>query len=212
MSDLEYPRNMQEFIDQGWEKNIFYRISVFNLKDTLNNPEDLKQEILLSLLKTKYLERYDEDKGAFKGYLYAFVDNFLRKKYNKEHTRHGKYIVTAASLSTLPPDDGTDFDGSEMYADMMESNDAECDDHVAMSLLIQDIRRELSENFHASSSNVYNGVTYDRDPVTVFNLMLNGATVMDVANVLQVSRQFVYHLLKSIRTSQAYQIYLDAME
>ena len=211
MPDAQYPRNMQEFIDQGWENNIFYRISVFKLKDSLNNPEDLKQEILLSLLKTGYLDRYDESKGSFKGYLYAFVDNFLRKKYNKEHTRHGKYIVTAASLSTLPPEEGSDFDGTEMFVDMMPASDEDCDGAVAMSILIQDIRRELAENFKASSSYEYNGVIYDRDPLTVFNLMLNGATVMDVANVLHVSRQFVYHLLKSIRTSEAYRIYAEAM-
>ena len=209
MQDCLFPTNMQEFLDQGWEKNIYYRISVFNLKDTLNNPEDLCQEIMLSLLKTKYLDRYDPEKGPFKAYLYGFVDNFLKKKYNKEHTRHGKYIVSAASLSTLPPDDA-EFDGTEIFADLIPSDD-DCEMSVVMQALIDDIREELGKNFSASSSNVYKGKVYQRDPLTVFNLMLNGASVMDVANILDVSRQFVYYLLKNIRTSEAYNIYSEVM-
>ena len=205
-----WPRTMQEFIDQGWERNIYYRISAFTLKDTLNNPEDLKQDILLSLIKTGYLDRYDVNKGTFKTYLYGFVDNFLKKKYNKEHTRHGKYIVSAASLSTLPPSDTSEFDGTEMFVDLMSSDD-DCESSAVMQILIDSIREELKENFHSSSYNVYNGVVYQRDPLTVFNLMLEGATVMDVAMILDVSRQFVYYLLKNIRTSKAYQIYKESL-
>ena len=204
-----YPKTMQEFLDQGWLKHIHYRISAFTLKDSLNNPEDLSQEILLSLMKTNYLDRYDPEKGAFKAYLYGFVDNFLKKKYNKEHTRHGKFIVAAASLSQSPTDDAT-FDGTEVYADLLPSDD-DCETSVMYRALIDAIRKELSENFTASSSNVYNGKVYQRDPVTVFDLMLNGATVMDEATTLDVSRQFVYYLLKIIRTSNAYNIYSEAL-
>lgn len=204
-----YPKNMQEFIDQGWEKFIQYRISAFTLKDSLNNPEDLGQEILLSLLKTKYLDRFDPERGSFKAYLYGFVDNFLKKKYNKEHTRYGRYIVAAASLSQTPSDEAV-FDGTEVYVDLLPSED-DCETSVVIRSLIDDIRNELAQNFKASSSNVYQGKVYRRDPVTVFNLMIKGATVMDVAITLNVSRQFVYYLLKSIRTSQAYKIYLEAI-
>ena len=209
MEEKNYPTNMQEFVDQGWEKFIQYRIAAFQLKDTLNNPEDLGQEILLSLLKTKYLDRYDSSRGAFKAYLFGFVDNFLKKKYNKEHTRYGKFIVSAASLSQSPSDDAT-FDGTEVYADLLPSED-DCEENVVMKSLIDDIRRELIEAYPASSANVYMGKVYQRDPVTVFNLMIDGATVMDVANTLNVSRQFVYYLLKNIRSSRAYQIYAEAL-
>lgn len=204
-----FPKNMQEFIDQGWDRFIQYRIAAFTLKDTLNNPEDLGQEILLSLLKTRYLDRYDPSRGAFKAYLFGFVDNFLKKKYNKEHTRYGKYIVSAASLSQTPSDDAT-FDGTEVYADLLPSED-DCEESVVIKTLIDDIRRELSEAYPASSANVFRGKVYQRDPVTVFNLMIDGASVMDVAMVLNVSRQFVYYLLKNIRASRAYQIYVEAL-
>lgn len=205
----EYPRNMQEFIDQGWDKYIKYRIAAFTLNDTLNNPEDLEQEILLSLLKTNYLERFDPERGTFKAYLFGFVNNFLKKKYNREHTRYGKYIVSAASLSQAPTEDAS-FDGSEVFADLLPSDDA-CEDSAMVSVLIDDIRRELASSFTASSANVFEGKVYQRDPVTVFNLMISGATVMDVANILNVSRQFVYYLLKNIRSSRAYQIYQEAL-
>ena len=205
----DYPRNMQEFIDQGWEKFIQYRIAAFTLKDTLNNPEDLSQEILLSLLKTQYLDRYVPERGAFKAYLFSFVDNFLKKKYNKEHTRYGRYIVSAASLSQTPAEDAP-FDGTEVYADLLPSTE-DCETSVMLRVLISAIRKELSESFTASSANVYNGKVYLRDPVTVFNLMIKGATVMDVATTLNVSRQFVYYLLKNIRSSKAYQLYAEAL-
>jgi len=204
-----YPRNMQEFIDQGWEKFIQYRIAAFTLKDTLNNPEDLGQEILLSLLKTQYLDRYVPERGAFKAYLFSFVDNFLKKKYNKEHTRYGRHIVAAASLSQTPTEESS-FDGTEVYADLLPS-DEDCETSVMITVLIEAIRKELAETFSASSANVYNGKVYQRDPVTVFNLMIKGASVMDVATTLNVSRQFVYYLLKNIRSSKAYQLYAEAL-
>jgi len=204
-----YPTNMQEFIDQGWDKFIQYRIAAFTLKDTLNNPEDLGQEIILSLLKTRYLDRYDPSRGSFKAYLFGFVNNFLKKKYNKEHTRYGRYIVNAASLSQTPTEDAT-FDGTEVYADLLPSCDC-CEDFVMLQALIDNIRRELTETFSPSSANVYQGKVYQRDPVTVFNLMIDGASVKDVATTLNVSRQFVYYLLKNIRTSKAYQVYQEAL-
>ena len=204
-----YPRNIQEFVDQGWDKFIQYRIAAFTLKDTLNNPEDLGQEILLSLLKTNYLDRYDPSRGAFKAYLFGFVDNFLKKKYNKEHTRYGRYIVSAASLSQSPSEDST-FDGTEVYADLLPSCEC-CEDRVMLQALIDTIRAELQDAFPPSSANVYQGKVYQRDPVTVFNLMIDGASVMDVATTLNVSRQFVYYLLKNIRTSKAYQVYAEAL-
>lgn len=204
-----YPKNLQEFIDQGWDKFIQYRISAFTLKDTLNNPEDLCQEILLSLIKTQYLDKYIPEKGAFKAYLFSFVDNFLKKKYNKEHTRHGRHIVSAASLSQVPSDEAV-FDGTEVYADLLPSAD-DSETSVMLRVLIDTIREELAESFTASSANVYKGKVYQRDPVTVFNLMITGATVMDVATTLNVSRQFVYYLLKNIRSSKAYQLYSEAL-
>lgn len=209
LSKQVYPKNLQEFIDQGWEKFIQYRIASFTLKDTLNNPEDLGQEILLSLLKTNYLDRYVPERGAFKAYLFSFVDNFLKKKYNKEHTRYGRHIVAAASLSQSPSDEAV-FDGTEVFADLLPSDD-DCETSVMLQVLIESIRKELAASFTASSANVYNGKVYLRDPVTVFNLMIKGASVMDVAMTLNVSRQFVYYLLKNIRTSKAYQIYSEVL-
>jgi hypothetical protein len=137
------------------------------------------------------------------------VDNFLKKKYNKEHTRYGRHIVAAASLSQTPTEESS-FDGTEVYADLLPS-DEDCETSVMITVLIEAIRKELAETFSASSANVYNGKVYQRDPVTVFNLMINGASVMDVATTLNVSRQFVYYLLKNIRSSKAYQLYAEAL-
>lgn len=203
-----YPKNMEEFIEQGWEQNIKYRIRAFNLKDSLNNPEDLLQDVLLSLMQTHYIDRYSPDKGSFKTYLYGFVDNLLKKRYNKENTRHGKFIVTAASLVLSSPESDAEFNGREVYAELIDSGVDE-ERGVIIRSIIEDIRKELKEKYKANSSHVYKGVKYDRDPLTVFNLLMKGLQVNEVAEVLGVSRQFIYHLVKQIRSTEGYKDYLE---
>lgn len=202
--EKQYPRNMQEFMDQGWDLNIKFRIGVFNLKDSLNNPEDLLQDILLALLQTNYISRYSQDKGSFKTYLYGFVDNFLKKKYNKENTRHGKFIVNAASLTVSSPESDSDFDGTEVFAELLDAG-IDIEKEIKIKAGVEEIRKELAECYDAKSTWVYKGVEYNRDPLTVFDLMMQGATVMDVSEILNVSRQFVYHLLKKIRSAKSFQ-------
>lgn len=198
----EYPKDIQEFMDQGWTKEIYYRIRVFNLKDALNNPEDLVQDILVSLMQTKYIDRYTVDKGSFSTYIYGFIDNFLRKKYNKEHTRHGKFIVSAASLVTGSPEAESEFDGREVYSDLIDSG-IDIQREILIKEVIEEIRKELAENFEANSSYENNGVVYQRDPLTVFNLLMEGKVAKDIADILGVSCQFIYHLVSKIKKCKA---------
>lgn len=206
--EKQYPKNMQEFIDQGWEQNVKFRIRAFNLKDSLNNPEDLLQDVYLALLTTHYLDRYSPDKGSFKTYLYGFVDNLLKKRFNKENTRHGKFIVSAASLVLSSPESDAEFNGREVFAELLDSGVDE-ERGVIVRSIIEDIKKELKEKYTANSEYEYNGKVYQRDPLTVFELLMQGLNVMDVAEILGVSRQFVYHLVKRIRETDAYKQFSD---
>lgn len=192
------PHNIDEFIEFGWTDLIRYRIRAFRLNDILNREEDLVQDILISLMDTHYIDRYDNTR-PFSTYVYGFIDNFLKKKYNKENTKNGKNIVNRATLEGSPKDDETQFDGHTVYLDLFKT-DTLTEDTMEHMELIDAIRKDL-EAFPATSSTVYNGVVYNRDPLTVFNLVLEDYSVIDIARMLDTSRQFVYHLLKKIRTS-----------
>lgn len=204
----QYPKNIDEFLEQGWDKTLMFRIRAFNLKDFCNSPEDLVQDILLSLINTHYLERFSPDKGSFKTYLFGYVDNFLKKRYNKENTRTGRLLNSAASLSLSAPESDAEFNGREVFAELIDSG---VDDEraVMVHLVIEDIRKELKENYAANSSFDYKGHIYERDPLTVFDLMMAGASVMEVAEALGVSRQFIYHLLRKIRQCEAAKEFFD---
>lgn len=207
----EYPKDIKEFVTQGWEQNIRFRIRAFNLKDSLNNPEDLVQDVLLALMETHYLDRYSPDKGSFKTYLYGFVDNLLKKRFNKENTRHGKFIVSAASLVIAAPESDAEFNGREVFAELL---DAGIDDArtVEIHAAIAEIRKELKDNYVANSSFTYNGVEYQRDPLTVFDLLMEDYSVKEVSTMLDVSRQFIYHLMKKIRETEAFKDLMDVQD
>ena len=206
----EFPKDMQEFIDQGWTRNILFRIRAFNLRDSLNNPEDLMQDILLALMETDYIVRYSKDKGSFKTYLYGFVDNYLKKKFNKENTRHGKFIVSAASLISGGPESDAEFDGSEVYTELLDSGEDEAR-AVLTKVTIEEIREQL-KGLPANSEyfNPEDNILYKRDPLTVFDLLMQDLSVKEVAQKLNVSKQFIYHLMKRIRQVEAFRNYIDS--
>jgi RNA polymerase sigma factor (sigma-70 family) len=203
-----YPKNIEEFFEMGFTQNIRFRINAFNLKDALNNPEDLVSDVILALMETKYLDRYSPEKGSFKTYLYGFVDNLLKKRYNKENTRHGKFIVSAASLSTAPPESDAEFNGREVYAELLDTGIDESK-QVEVRCIIEAIKEELRAEHKANSSYVHQGITYERDPATVFELMLKDMDTKEIAETLGVSTQFVYHLLKKVRSAPSYRDYMN---
>ena len=168
----------------------------------MNNPEDLVQDILVALMQTDYISRYSLEKGPFTTYIYGFTDNFLKKRFNKENTRHGKFIVSAASLVLASPESDAEFNGKEVYAELLDSGQ-DLQREVVIHNVVEEIRRELRENYSANSSNEYNGVLYERDPLTVFNLLMEDKSVKDVSEILGVSRQFVYHLISKIKECEA---------
>lgn len=190
------PKNIEDFIQNGWDKQILFRIRTFSLKDILNNEEELVQDIVLALLETDYLTRYNPER-PFTTYLYGFVDNFLKKRYNKENTVNGKKIVNYAGIEMTPPEGDPEFNGSKVYLDLLFADSSE-DADFDMKLLLEEIREELKK-YKANSSAIFNGIELQRDALTVFNLIMEDFSVIDIARMLDTSRQYIYHLIKKIR-------------
>lgn len=196
----KYALTVQDFLDKGFDSLIDYRISCFNLKDQINSPEDLKQDILLHLFQTDYLARYNPETGRFRSYVYSIVDNFLKKRYNKENTRHGKFIVSAAGLDTSPRDDNDVFDGRVVYADLLQ--DDNLDQNFEFSVYLDNIREELKEAFTANSSfEDESGRIFERSPLTVFNLLIEDNSITSIASILGISKQYAFYLRSLVKNN-----------
>ena len=201
----EEPKTFDEFIEQDWGTKILRRIKRFDLRDCLNDPEELLQDIYVQLLKTDYIRRYDKTKNrSFEVYIYTFVDNFLKGKYKREHTKNGIGIVNKASLEYSMPENKDSFEKGVVYLENLNLFTTSDIEKVELESLFDRVREELSV-YTASSSNVYEGVVFNRDPLTVFNLILSDHSVAEIATFFSTSSQFVYNLIKKIRESKSLQ-------
>lgn len=200
----EVPKNIAEFIERGWDKKIFYRVSKHKLRDTLNDPEEMVQDIMLSLISTDYLARYSPEKRSFEVYIYIFVDNFIKKRLTKENTRNGRGIVSRASLENALPGNAADISSGVVYLETLKfavtGDDTET---VLFDEFLSEVREELIEKYKASSSVVYEGRELKRDPSTVLELVLEDNTVTEIAAMFNTSKQFIYNNLKKIRDTEA---------
>lgn len=191
---LPSPKNMQEFMDFGWDKHIILRIKAFSLADPLNKEDELLQDVLLALIETNYIERFDEAKGSFITYLYGFVDNLLKKKFNKENTRYGRFIVNRASFEISPGTD-VELDRSKVYLDMLVDPKYESSSSPAdTELLIESIREILTKNRETALVPGKKG-----DSLTVFEYLLQDYSILEISKKMGTSRQFVYWLCKRMR-------------
>lgn len=197
---LPAPHNIQEFVDIGWVQHIRLRIRTFNLRDCLNREEDLVNDILISLMETKYLDRYDENKGSFVTFLYGYIDNFLRKRYNKEHTRYGQFIVNRASLE-ISSSNESDLDFTKCYLDLLLDKKSLDQDFglskAETSVYIQNMRDCLQKRRDLLEKQGLVGKKGDF--LTVFDLLLQGKDTLEIATIMGTSRQFVYYLSKRMR-------------
>lgn len=178
----QYPTSVEAFMQSKWEGKVKSMIGTFNL---LDDKEDLFQDIVTAMLEKNYLERWDESKGAYSTWLYMFVRNFLRKRFNHDFCQTGKKLAGAIRLDKNI--DETPL--SQLFA--VEERD---------NLFIKELLAKFAtEKFAANSTNQKDGVEYNRDVLTVCKLMLAGDSVKEVATKFGTSVQFIYTLLKRAR-------------
>jgi len=188
MEQETFPTTVEELVKSKWPNLMRYTIAKYATGEEV---EDTMQDILTTLHERKYLERWDQSKGASWYYwLFKLIHNTCKGKYNRRHSKAGRRIQGTMSL---------DVDLKDGYGlvDILPGTSVSPD----FLLRFQEAVDILSgEEFGASSSNVYDGVRYDRDPKTIFLLMVvEGLTPKDVKERLDTSSQFVYMKLKIIR-------------
>ena len=210
-AQTSYPRTVEEMLEQGWYDKILSKVKKYNLNDILNTPEEIVQDIFMDLLKSRYLERYDPEKRNFEVYIYVFVTNSVKKRGIREGSKNGRNIVNHNSLEYTQDEDGASVTGVTFLdrIDTLVTEDQYSD--IVIQDLIERTRASL-QAFKASSSFIYEGVEYQRDPLTVFNLLLEEKSVPEIAEILGTSKQFIYNLLQRIRSTKEMQEFHMEME
>lgn len=190
------PHNVEELIQYGWVDLMRLKVKSWTLNDVNNSIEDIIQDMLVQMISNGFLEKYDPEQRAFEVYLIIFIRNFMTKRFKKENlSRNGHKIIFAKSVEMNMPENKEDMNGDVEYLERMED---ESSNFESYTVLVQSIRDELKQ-FKANSSVVHNGVEYQRDPLTVFELLKDGLSVKEIAELFETSSQFIYLLIKKIR-------------
>jgi RNA polymerase sigma factor (sigma-70 family) len=213
MDSCNFPRTVEEMLEAGWYNKLLKKVSKANLKDILNTPEELVQDIFLQIMRSDYLSRYDPEYRPFDVYIYAVADNLIRKRGAREGTNGGKKIVNHITIRDALAEDGAP-EPNTLYLDTLDMPDCQEDaaDKMYMDDLIESTRKSLQE-FKTRSKVEYDGELLKKDPATVFEYILAGKSVSDIAEIMQVSKQYIYVLIHRIRTVDAMQeFYQNAME
>lgn len=206
-----YPRTVQEMLDQGWYEKILKKVRKYNLNDILNTPEEIVQDVFTQILQSRYLERYDPNGRPFEVYIYTLAINLVKKRGIREGSTNGRLIVNSNTLE-YSQEDNSQPQAGVTYLDRIEQE--ELDDpfmDIEMQDLIESTKRSLAE-FKASSTIVKEGVEIQRDPATVFTLLLEGKSVPEIAEIFETSKQFIYILLGKIRETPEMQEFHDRMQ
>ena len=205
MDSCSFPRTVDEMLEAGWYDKILKKVKKYTLNDILNTPEELVQDVFLQIIKSDYLSRYDPEYRPFEVYIYTLVENLIKKRGIREGTKGGRKIVNHLSLESTSPDDG-ELEAGVVYLDMLDIPDSQGStlNNLYLEELIRDTAESLKE-FKAHSSVDFEGMTVDRDPLTVFKLILAGKSVNEIADMMHTSKQFIYFLLNKIRGTAAMQ-------
>ena len=193
-----YPRTVEEMLEQGWYEKILAKVKKAQLNDILNSPEEITQDIFVQIIQSDYLSRFNPELRSFEVYIYTMVINSIKKRGMREGSTNGRNIVNHNSLEFSQDDEGQQTLGVT-YLDRIEQY--EIDDplrEIEMADLLEKTRSSLRQ-FKASSSVIYEGVEIQRDAETVFNFILEGKTVPEIAEIFKTSKQFIYILLNKIR-------------
>lgn len=191
------PATIEELIKYGWDGLMRKKIASYKLYDINSSVDDIMQDMYVQMLRTDFLGKYDPNGRAFEVYLVVFIRNFMNKLYKRENTsKHGKDILFAKGIdNTAAEDNEGNMDTAVISMEHMQDDSANFESFL---LLVESLREELKQ-FKANSSVEYNGVTLDRDPATVFELIKDGYAPKDIAEMFETSDAFIYLLLKKIR-------------
>lgn len=169
------PKNMEEFISQGWDKKIKYRLSKLTLPPQ-TNIEQLVQEILVALIETDYIIRYNEAARSFEVYIYIFVENFIKKLALRQGLNSKGYgIVDRKNFEGLMKDEDN-FEGV-IYLAALGMADLYATEKEAYNELIEEIKKEL-ESLKGTSKET------PKDPLVALQLLQEDKLVTMLADIV----------------------------
>jgi RNA polymerase sigma-70 factor (ECF subfamily) len=133
--------------------------------------EDVRQMVLLNLSQALPGFEYDPDRGGFRGYLGRTVRNAIARFLERHEPRELR---------------------------LMEGGDADCCAAVAADELDERWEQEWTR-YHACRAMQRLRLTFDRQSLDVFERLLAGATVADLASELSISQEAVRKIKQRVR-------------
>lgn len=187
-TSTKYPETVEEFMLSKWFPKIGTIIRSFHLNEP---PEDTIQDVLCSMVQKNYVARWDPALGgSFANWIYTFVINMCRQKYNRSNSRGGRRIERALSIEQ------TFDEESQPLGDMLPGPPVSPE----FSIKIDEVRRVLRQpEFKHHSVHECGGIIYTRCPATIFDLILAGLSQTDIAERLGTSKTYIYSQMKRIR-------------
>jgi len=222
------PRTVEDLVqDSVWMGKIHTAVSRYQISEAV---EDVVADVLCQMLGRKkhgknYIERWEPSLGSYSNWIYTFVNNVARKKYNREHSNTGVALRFAATIVETPEEDKVGKgEIPESWLPVIRESASE------FNVFAEQILKQLSKT-SAYSWIVYtktgyeihnrNGETetrnlekvdqelvgrrFNRDLKTTFELLVQGFDPKDIAVLFQTSTTFVYSLIRKLRNIDAMQ-------
>jgi RNA polymerase sigma factor (sigma-70 family) len=194
------PKNVEEFLNSKWAAKVKTAIAKARLYD---DPEDTFQDVLLRMVRAKYLERYDPQRYEFSTYLYGLVGNLIRTRGGRQNNDTVRRIEQGPSIDAEDPTNEFSLH-NVLPEENLES--------AEFSAVVDEILDELSKpQYKAHSSNFYTGNPadgfgdeykerrYQRDLRTVFELLAKGLSSSQIATLFGTSTSFIASLVAKLR-------------
>lgn len=191
MISQKYPTTIEAFAKSGWIKKLNTLVFKFHLNEPV---EDTVQDILMKMIETDYLSTWEPSKGSYSNWVYTLALNHCRKYYRRSNTKGGKAIEGAAAIEA-------DSKNDEFIPGVVRESTLGCADaFVESSIFIEELTELVSTKFTAHSSHEFDGVVYNREPGTVFKLIIHeDLDPKEVAERFGTSVEFVYSLIRKLR-------------
>lgn len=173
--------------------------------------DDIYQEVILQLITTNYLSRYDETRSLHK-YLSGFVFNIFCSQYNKEKKKESLFVSldievnseTETCLSAMLVDDnsivGNNYtehwaEVTKVLNDLVEDK---CSTYIIYNKDLSEVIGIFEVGKEAPKVNIEEVVILKRDLLTVFILLYVGYNKAEIARLLNVSLSWVSKISKRL--------------
>jgi len=222
------PRTVSELVqDTMWMGKIHTAVSRYQISETV---EDVVADVLCQMLSRKvngknYIERWEPPLGSYSNWIYTFVNNVARKKYNREHSNTGVALRYAATIVETPEEDKVGKgEIPESWLPVIQDSASEFNVFAEqilhqlskMSAYSWVVYTETGYEVHSKGGETETrqlekvnqglvGRRFNRDLRTTFELLIQGFDPKDIAVLFQTSTTFGYSLIRKLRSIDAMQ-------